>query len=288
MSDGNTDGDLDIPAEEERVFDLTNQYLPNVIGVNASIESPELRRTGQREPGRVIFEQLSPSEQRQALNFALPPGLLTEQSLAALYSWLNRHKVGEKHAIDNLSRMTERQQLGLAYDMFVNVPGAYQSFDSITNDDGTLNPENFMAAWEKTFQYAVKAGPENMNFTTKYFDILMTDAGSERELSDPEFDALMRDAEAEAGSLVDPANTNYLLTSRLAPMLGRRPTVLDQRRFFEFMQEQRAARPAAADVALADEFIQEADPGLSQEYGDNLKQRAARGVLGVIGVGGGR
>lgn len=239
--------EFDLQQAEIAIAGYQNQYAQDVIGSRVwDVESPEAARAG------VQIES----------------------------------KVGRKDAIDNLNRMTDRQKLGLAYDMFANVPGAYQSFADIATDDGKINPDTFINAWETTFAYAMKAGPEGLNFSTKYFDILMTDAGERRELSDGEFQMLMADAEQQAGGLVDPANTNYMLTSRLRPLLGRRPTVLDQRRFFEFMQEQSAARPGASDVALTEEFITQHDPTLSAEVEVENKKRAARGVLAAIGIGG--
>ena len=127
----------EVLAAEQEIINNTAQYALDVIGVTTDIESPEARRAG-----------------------------FTEE-----------RKVGRKLAIENLNRMTDRQKLGLAYDMFVNVPGAYASFADVTGDDGQVNPDTFINAWETTFQYALKAGPEGMNFTTKYFDILMRDAG---------------------------------------------------------------------------------------------------------------
>ena len=236
----------DVRAAEQEIMNNSEQYAVDVIGVTTDVESPEARRAG----------------------------------------FIEERKVGRKLAIDNLNRMTDRQKLGLAYDMFVNVPGAYASFADITDDDGQINPDTFINAWETTFQYALRAGPEGMNFTTKYYDILMRDAGSYRTLSDSEFDYLMREAEIAAGELVDPANTNQLLTSRLPTLLGRRPTVLDQRRFFAFMQEEGPRRPQATDMALVDEFIMDADPTLSSEFDVRKRTIAERGVMAAIGIGG--
>lgn len=238
--------ELDVQQAEQDVMGFTEQYASEVIGTTTDVESPEARRAGFAE----------------------------------------ERKVGRKLAIENLNRMTDRQKLGLAYDMFVNVPGAYASFADITGDDGEINPDTFINAWETTFQYALKAGPEGMNFTTKYFDILMRDAGVNRVMSDSEFDYLMREAEVAAGELVDPANTNQLLTSRLPTLLGRRPTVLDQRRFFAFMQDEGVRRPQATDMALVDEFIMDADPTLSQEFDVRKRTVAERGVMAAIGIGG--
>ena len=234
----------EIAAAEQQVLENANQYTADVIGVTTDVTSPEIARAGM----------------------------------------VQERKVGRKEAVANLNRMTERQQLGLAYDMFVNVPGAYQSFSEITNEDGTINPDTFMNAWETTFQYAMQAGPQGLNFTTKYFDILMADAGAERALSDAEFTSLMAQAEAQAGQLIDPATTNQMFQQRLPLLLGRRPTLLDQRRFFEYMQEQSPGRPGATMAALADEFTMEGDPALSQEYDKRKRTLAGRGVLNAIGI----
>lgn len=191
-------------------------------------------------------------------------------------------QLGYRAAVDNLNKMSDRQKLGLAYDMFVNVSGAYGSFSEITGDDGEIDPDTFIAAWERTFQLAQYAGPAQLNFTTKYFDILMRDYETGEEISEGEYTILFEEAEAQSGELVDVANTNYLLTQRLAPLLGRRPTTLDQRRFFRFMQEQSLSRPRADPGALTDEFIQNRDPELQREFNQEESKRAARGVLSVI------
>lgn len=187
-------------------------------------------------------------------------------------------KILQSDALENLQRLNEKQRIAMAYDMFVNVTGAYKSFEDIFDEDNKLNMETFMDAWAATYSRALQAGPAGMNISREYVDILMRP--DTRSVSDAELQSMMEAALSEAPQLsTDPGDLKALYQNRLGILLGRRPNTADERRMLQFMAEQEAARPTASQVTLLDEFIEEDMPG---QYAASESGRFEQGIMSVI------
>ena len=184
--------------------------------------------------------------------------------------------ITRKTAIEHLGEMSELQQEDLALDMFINVTGAYRSFNDIFNDDGTLNMDTFIIAWETTFGRAMQAGPQGLNLSTKYVDILM----QQEETSDLEIQSLMQVAETKhLNQQGDAAYFADVLDQNLGQLIGRRPTELDERKFMSFLSTVFKDRPALPLDLAAQEFVK---TEYSEEYGAIDERRRMRGFMDAI------
>lgn len=184
--------------------------------------------------------------------------------------------ITRKTAIEHLGEMSELQREDLALDMFINVTGAYGSFNDIFNDDGTLNMDTFVVAWETTFARAMAAGPQGLNLKTQYVDILM----QEEETSDLEIQSLLQVAETKhLNQQGDAAYFADVLGSSLGQLLGRRPNELDERKFMDFLSTVFKDRPQLPVNLAAEEFVK---TEYSEEYGAMDERRRMRGFMDAI------
>ena len=185
--------------------------------------------------------------------------------------------ITRKTAIQRLGEMSELQKQDLALDMFINVTGAYGSFNDIFNEDGTLNMDTFMIAWETTFSRALAYGPQGLKLETDYVNILLQE---DEESSDLELDSLMKVAQTkQVNQLGDAAYFATVLDESLGTLLGRRPTPLDERKFMDFLTTTFAERPALPVNLAADEFVK---TEYAEQYGQVDQRRRMRGFLDAV------
>lgn len=239
-----------------------NQQHPEFIGY----ETVGIEEQGGPEYHRAIYDPKNP----------MAEGL---QEQVEAYDYIpGARKVTKEDAADNLIRLTNNQRVAMAYDMFVNVTGAYGSFNDIFDDDNNLNMETFMDAWEVTFNRALQSVTSAGVLTREYFDILMRP--ETRGVSDSELQMMMDSALEDAPDPgTDPADLKLLYRDQLGRLLGRRPTTTDQRKMLRFMSEQQKARPTASPVGLMTEFIQGDMP---DQYAASESGRFEQGVMAVI------
>lgn len=155
---------------------------------------------------------------------------------------LTEREIWEKDVIENLPNEVDvDSQTRLALEMFLKVDGAYGSSEDVFDEDGSVNQESFLIALERTLTFARTAGPQGLDTTTKYLDILLNAGSGEGGEAGGDLQSMLSEFEkrkSESGSnSINPNVMKRLMETEFESVLGRGATLKEQRKFVNMMLE---------------------------------------------------
>ena len=149
----------------------------------------------------------------------------------------------------------------------MNIPGAYESWEDVLNEDGTVNDDTFTQAVITGYNQAVQAS--EVGLAERYLDFFQVDGIEEMEAREIEeaFKNKVAELEASGGekqvTYTDLALVQKTIDSAVQTTLGRGATDEEMRVFTEMYQKlEREAVPSTRQRGEAYELMQ---PNLSAQ-----------------------
>lgn len=192
--------------------------------------------------------------------------------------------VYEEDIKETYRNLSPEDKLKTAYIMYDQVVGAYEGFADIFDEDGNVDEENFLRAWEVTQYYAGTSSAMGESgatpATSKYVDILMnqTDMDTREVVKN-----MRKQQSAEFLQSVDVAALRDILKNELSGLIGRGATDKEERNFIQLIRKSVLAGDAVSYEARAREFGREQMGG---EVSGTNRARIMGGLVNIIRGGG--
>ena len=193
--------------------------------------------------------------------------------------------VYEEDIKETYRNLSPEDKLKTAYVMYDQVVGAYGGFADIFDEDGNVDEENFLRAWQVTREYAGASSSMGelgsaTPATSKYVDILMnqTDMDTREVVKN-----MRKQQSAEFLQSVDVAALREILKNELSGLIGRGATDKEERNFIQLIRKSVLAGDAVSYEARAREFGREQMGG---EVSGTNRARIMGGLVNIIRGGG--
>ena len=169
--------------------------------------------------------------------------------------------------LEAIKGFDDEEQKIVAQNLFMNIPGAYESWEDVLNEDGTVNDDTFTQAVITGYNQAVQAS--EVGLAERYLDFFQVDGIEEMEAREIEeaFKNKVAELEASGGekqvTYTDLALVQKTIDSAVQTTLGRGATDEEMRVFTEMYQKlEREAVPSTRQRGEAYELMQ---PNLSAQ-----------------------
>tara|TARA_R100000329_G_scaffold151367_1_gene147198 strand:+ start:3397 stop:4656 length:1260 start_codon:yes stop_codon:yes gene_type:complete len=169
--------------------------------------------------------------------------------------------------LEAIKGFDDEEQKIVAQNLFMNIPGAYESWEDVLNEDGTVNDDTFTQAVITGYNQAIQAA--EVGLAERYLDFFQVDGIEEMEAKEIEeaFKNKVAELEASGGekqvTYTDLALVQKTIDSAVQTTLGRGATDEEMRVFTEMYQKlEREAVPSTRQRGEAYELMQ---PNLSAQ-----------------------
>ena len=169
--------------------------------------------------------------------------------------------------LEAIKGFDDEEQKIVAQNLFMNIPGAYESWEDVLNEDGTVNMDTFTQAVITGYNQAVQAA--EVGLAERYLDFFQVDGIEEMEAREIEeaFKNKVAELEASGGekqvTYTDLALVQKTIDGAVQTTLGRGATDEEMRVFTEMYQKlEREAVPSTRQRGEAYELMQ---PNLSAQ-----------------------
>ena len=161
---------------------------------------------------------------------------------------------------ESIPGLDDEEKKIIAMNLFNNLPGVYESWEDILNEDGTINDNTFTQAVIKGYNQAVDAS--KVGLAERYLDIFQVDGIDQMEAQEitQAFKAKVAELEAEGEekqvNYTDLAALQEKINSTIQQTLGRGATDEEMRAFSEMYHKlQRDAEPSIRQAGEAYETM---------------------------------
>ena len=161
---------------------------------------------------------------------------------------------------ESIPGLDDEEKKIIAMNLFNNLPGVYESWEDILNEDGTINDNTFTQAVIKGYNQAVDAS--KVGLAERYLDIFQVDGIDQMEAQEitQAFKAKVAELEAEGEekqvNYTDLAALQETINSTIRQTLGRGATDEEMRAFSEMYHKlQRDAEPSIRQAGEAYETM---------------------------------
>ena len=161
---------------------------------------------------------------------------------------------------ESIPGLDDEEKKIIAMNLFNNLPGVYESWEDILNEDGTINMDTFTQAVIKGYNQAVDAS--KVGLAERYLDIFQVDGIDQMEAQEitQAFKAKVAELEAEGEekqvNYTDLAALQEKINSTIRQTLGRGATDEEMRAFSEMYHKlQRDAEPSIRQAGEAYETM---------------------------------
>jgi hypothetical protein len=161
---------------------------------------------------------------------------------------------------ESIPGLDDEEKKIIAMNLFNNLPGVYESWEDILNEDGTINMDTFTQAVIKGYNQAVNAS--QVGLAERYLDIFQVDGIDQMEAQEitQAFKAKVAELEAEGEekqvNYTDLAALQEKINSTIRQTLGRGATDEEMRAFSEMYHKlERDAEPSIRQAGEAYETM---------------------------------
>lgn len=163
--------------------------------------------------------------------------------------------------LEAIKGFDDEEQKIVAQNLFMNIPGAYESWEDVLNEDGTVNMDTFTQAVITGYNQAVQAS--EVGLAERYLDFFQVDGIEEMEAKEIEeaFKNKVAELEASGGekqvTYTDLALVQKTIDGAVQTTLGRGATDEEMRVFTEMYQKlEREAVPSKRQRGEAYELME--------------------------------
>lgn len=163
--------------------------------------------------------------------------------------------------LEAIKGFDDEEQKIVAQNLFMNIPGAYESWEDVLNEDGTVNMDTFTQAVITGYNQAVQAS--EVGLAERYLDFFQVDGIEEMEAKEIEeaFKNKVAELEASGGekqvTYTDLALVQKTIDGAVQTTLGRGATDEEMRVFTEMYQKlEREAVPSTRQRGEAYELME--------------------------------
>ena len=161
---------------------------------------------------------------------------------------------------ESIPGLNDEEKKIIAMNLFNNLPGVYESWEDILDEDGTINMDTFTQAVIKGYNQAVQAA--EVGLAERYLDIFQVDGIDQMEAQEitQAFKAKVAELEAEGEekqvNYTDLAALQETINSTIRQTLGRGATDEEMRAFSEMYHKlERDAKPSIRQAGEAYETM---------------------------------